>query len=248
MKRHTLIAGIVTLFLADAVLTGCGQSSPAPATSGSTKVAAPAPASAGQMITYLARSGSKMRIEGTANIIHPTWQIESPIIGGWMQVGPGFPLEPGQAVSPGKLEATNYVFIQVRSLKSVKEDGTHYDDRMDEVTWEHLKESQFKQILYRLTSLTLKEAPKSKDAPYVCEAKGDLTIASVTNNVTMVVNITPIEFKGEKRLKIEGSIPVKMTDYKVAPVDINLVLGHIKTGDEVKLVFTWILGQKKATP
>jgi polyisoprenoid-binding protein YceI len=170
-----------------------------------------------------------------------------------MEVGPGFPLDPGQAATPGKLVATNSVFIQVRSLKSVKEDGTHYDDRMDEVTWEHLKEAQFKQILYHLTSLTLKEAPKGKDAPYVCEAKGDLTISGVTNNVTMVVNIRPIVYTNaatgntEKRLEIKGSIPVKMTEFKVAPVDINLVLGHIKTGDEVKLVFTWILGQKKAS-
>jgi hypothetical protein len=60
-----------------------------------------------------------MRIEGTANIIHPTWQIESPIIGGMLEVGPGFPIEPGQAATPGKIEANGKVFISVRSLKSV---------------------------------------------------------------------------------------------------------------------------------
>ena len=38
-----------------------------------------------------------------------------------------------------------------------------------------------------------------------------------------------------------------MTDFKVAPVDINLVVGHIKTGDDVKLVFKWILWQKKGS-
>ena len=80
----------------------------------------------------------------------------------------------------------------------------------------------------------------------VFDAKGELTVAGVTNKITMVVNILPTTFKGEKRLEITGSIAVKMTDYKVAPVDINLVLGHIKTGDEVKLVFKWIVGQKKA--
>jgi hypothetical protein len=250
MKRHTFTAGIIALSLAGTVFSGCGQDSTGAATTNSAKAATPPPASEGEMTTYVARSGSKMRIEGTANIIHPTWQIESPIIGGWMQVGPGFPLDPDQAATPGKLAATNNVFIQVRSLKSVKEDGTHYDDRMDEVTWEHLKAEQYKQILYRLTSLTLKEAAKGKDGTNVCEAKGDLTIASVTSNVTMLVYIRPFVNTNatgttEKRLEIKGSIPVKMTDYKVAPVDINLVLGHIKTGDEVKLVFTWILGQKK---
>ena len=79
----------------------------------------------------------------------------------------------------------------------------------------------------------------------MCEAKGDLTISGVTNNVTMMVNILPTTYKSEKRLEITGSVKVKMTDFKVAPVDINLVLGHIKTGDEVTLVFKWIVGQKK---
>ena len=221
IKRHTLIAGTITLLLLATV---------------------PLPA-AGQTTIYNARTGSKMRIEGTANILHPTWQIESPIIGGMLEVGPGFPTQPGQAVTLGKVEAkaTN-VFIQVRSLKSVKEDGSHYDDRMDEVMCEHLKEAQYKQIVYRLTELTLKEAPKAKDAPYVFEAKGDLSVAGVTKNITMTVNILPL---ADKKLEITGSTVVKMTDFKVAPVDINLVLGHIKTGDEVKLIFKWIVGQRK---
>ena len=220
MKIRTLIAGNIALLLLATVSVRA----------------------AGPVTIYNARSGSKMRIEGTANIIHPTWQIESPIIGGMMEIGPGFPTEPGQAVTPGKVEAKADAFIQVRSLKSVKQDGSHYDDRMDEVTYEHLKEAQFKQIFFHLTELTLKEAPKTKDAPYVFDAKGDLTVAGVTNKITMVVNVLPL---ADKRLEITGSTAVKMTDFKVEPVDINLVLGHIKTGDEVKLVFKWLLGPKK---
>jgi polyisoprenoid-binding protein YceI len=225
MKRHTLIAGTISiLWLAAAALPA----------------AAP-------MTAYVARGGlgSKMRIEGTANMLHTTWQIESPLIAGMMEVGPGFPTEPGQAVTPGKVEATAKVTIPVRSLKSVKEDGSHYDDHMDEVTWEHLKEAQFKQITYRLTELTLKEAPKAKDAPYLFDATGDLTVAGVTNKITMAVNVLPLADPKEKRLEITGHTAVKMTDFKVPPVDINLVLGHIKTGDEVKLIFKWVVVQKK---
>jgi hypothetical protein len=202
---------------------------------------------ADQMITYNARSGSKMRIEGTANIIHPTWQIESPIIGGMLEVGPGFPIEPGQAATPGKIEANGTAFMTVRSFKSVESDGKPYSDRMDEVTYEHLKEAQFKKINYKLTQLTLKEVAKSKDAPYVFDSTGELTVAGATKTISMPVNILPVvDAKGEKRLEITGSVTVKMTDFKVDPVDINLVVGHIKTGDEVKLVFKWIVGQKKA--
>ena len=158
MKKRTLIAGAIALLsLATVSLTA-----------------------AEQMTTYVARPGSKMRIEGTANAIHTTWLIESPLIGGMIEVGPGFPTEPGQAVTPGKVEAKGNAFIRVSSLKSVESDGKPYSDKMDEITYEHLKEEQFKQINYKLTELTLKEAPKSKDAPYVFDAKGDLTVAGVT--------------------------------------------------------------------
>ena len=221
MKIRTLIAGSIALLL---LATASLQA-------------------ADQMTVYAARSGSKMRIEGTANIIHTSWAIESPFIAGMMEVGPNFPTEPGQAATPGKVDAKANVFIMVRSLKSVEADGSHYSDHMDEIMCEHLKEPQYKRILYRLDELTLKEAPKSQDAPYVCEAKGDLTIAGVTNKTTMTVNILPLP---DKKLQVTGNTAVKMTDYKVAPVDINLLVGHIKTGDDVKLVFTWMLAQRPA--
>ena len=201
---------------------------------------------ADQMIAYSAKPGSKMRIEGTANILHPTWQIESPIIGGMIEVGPGFPTEPGQAATPGKIEASGKVFISVRSLKSVESDGKPFSDRMDEVTYEHLKETQFRTINYKLTELTLKEVPKAKDAPYVFDSTGELSIAGVTKTIKMPVNILLVVDAKGKGLEITGNIAVKMTDYKVEPVDKNLVVGHIKTGDEVKLVFKWLLVQRKA--
>ena len=43
--------------------------------------------------------GSKMRIEGTSSV--HDWQVEGNLIGGRVEAGPQFPLEPGQAVSPG---------------------------------------------------------------------------------------------------------------------------------------------------
>ncbi|MCX6915104.1 MAG: YceI family protein, partial [Verrucomicrobia bacterium] len=163
-----------------------------------------------------------------------------------LEVGPGFPTEPGQAATPGKIEASGKAFISVRSLKSIEPDGKPYSDRMDEVTYEHLKEAEFKQISYKLTELTLKEAPKTKDAPYVFDSTGDLTIAGSTKTIKMPVNILPVADPKQNKLEITGNISIKMTDFKVAPVDINLVVGHITTGDDVKLVFKWVLWQKKA--
>ena len=219
MKIRTIITGnIALLLLATAALPAVGAS-----------------------VTYLARSGSKMRIEGTSNI--HDWQVESPFIGGMMEVGDGFPTEPGQAVTPGKVEAKADVFIQVRSLKSVEKDGKPYSDKMDEVMWEHMREPQNKRIVFRLTELTVKEAAKAKDAPYVCEAKGELAVAGTTNTITMPVNILPL---AENKLKVTGSVTIKMTDYKVEPPSPKIALGLIKTGDPVKLVFEWMLAQKKA--
>lgn len=196
---------------------------------------------AAQTTTLAARAGSKMRIEGTSNI--HDWQVESPFIGGMMEVGPNFPLEPGQAVTPGKVEAKADVFIQVRSLKSIEKDGKPYSDKMDEIMWEHMKEPENKRIVYHLTELTLKEAPKAKDAPYVFDAKGELGIAGVTNKLSMVVNVLPL---GENKLKITGTTSFKMTEYKVDPPAPKIALGLIKTGDDVKLIFEWMLAPRRA--
>jgi hypothetical protein len=181
-----------------------------------------------------------MRIEGTSNI--HDWQVESPFIGGMMEVSPNFPTEPGQAVTPGKVEAKADVFIQVRSLKSIEKDGKPYMDSMDNVMWEHMRETDNKRIIYRLSELTLKEAPKAKDAPYVFEAKGELAVAGVTNKITMVVNVLPL---GEKKLKITGTTNLKMTDFKIEPPSPKIAMGLIKTGDDVKLIFEWVVGQRK---
>lgn len=192
---------------------------------------------ADQMTKYYARSGSKVRLEGTSTI--HDWQVEGTLIGGYLEVGPNFPSEPGQAATPGKVEAHAEPFIMVRSLKSIEKDGKPYSDHMDEVMYEHLRESQNKKISFHLTELTLKEVPASKDAPYVFEAKGQVAVAGVTNDVTMPVNITPL---GNKKLKVSGKTSVKMTDFKVEPPN-PLGLG-IKTGDDVKISFDWMVAQR----
>lgn len=192
---------------------------------------------------FYARSGSKLRMEGTSNI--HDWQVESSLIGGYFEAGPNFPVEPGQAAAPGKYEAKAEPFVMVRSLKSIEKDGKPYSDRMDEVMYEHLKAQSDPRarITFRLTSLTLKEAAKSKEAPYVFDAKGDLVVAGVTNQVAFPVNILPL---GDKKLKISGSGAVKMSDFKIDPPAPKIALGMIKTGDEVKLIFEWVVGQRTA--
>jgi polyisoprenoid-binding protein YceI len=192
-------------------------------------------------IMLAARSGSKMRMEGTSNI--HDWQVESPLILGAIQVSDNFPTEPGQAVSPGKLEVKGEAYVKVSSMKSVKKDGTPYEDKMDEVMAEHLKAKENPKIMFHPTELTLKETAKSKDAPYLFEAKGDLVVAGFTNNISMPVNVLPLGDK-DKKIKISGTTTLKMTDYKVEPP--SPVFLPIHTGDEVKIIFDWMVAPKTA--
>ena len=200
----------------------------------------PPPAVGAGLTRFDAKSGPdmKVRIEGTSTV--HDWQVEGHLVGGSIEVGPGFPTEPGQAVTPGKFPVDVKVYIPVRSLKSVEKDGSHYSDKMDEVMYDKLKQSANPRILYHATELELKEAPKSKDLPYVFDSKGELTVAGVTNTISMPVNVLPM---ADKKLKLSGNITVKMSDFKVeAPV----LVGLLSTGDPVKLSFEWpVLEQKK---
>lgn len=200
-------------------------------------------AAGAESIKLGARSGSKMRIEGTSNI--HDWQTQASLIGGMLEVGPTFPLTPGQNVPAGKIECKGQAWVNVNSFRSVEKDGKPYSDRMDEVMYEHLKKETNPKIYYFIDELSLKEAPKTKDAPYVLESKGQLVVAGVTNAVTFPVNVTPLGDEG-KKVKIAGNTEVKMSDFKISPPSPNIPGGSlIKTGDTVKIIFEWFVGPSK---
>ena len=190
-----------------------------------------------------ARSGSKIRIEGTSNI--HDWQVESALIGGFVEAGPSFPVQPGQPVAPGKLDARVEVFIPVRSLASIEKDGRPYSTAMDDIMHEKLRMEQSPRILYHLTELSLKEAPKTPDAPCILDSKGELVVAGVTNSISMPVTLTRL---ADQKIKLSGAVSVKMTEFKIDPPAPKIALGLIKTGDEVKLSFDWVVARKKPAP
>src|SRR6266699_647571 len=184
---------------------------------------------ADQMTRFDPRSGSKMRIEGTS-LAHD-WRAQSPLILGFLEVGPGFPTEPGQTVTPGKVEVRGEAIVRVASLKSLKENGDPYDDTMDAKMYEMLGLPAYPLIVFRISELTLKGVPKSKDAPYVFDSKGDLAVAGVTNKLSMPVNIFLLP---DNKLKITGTTPLKMTDFKIEPATFIKV---VKTSPDVTIKF-----------
>jgi len=217
MKIRTYIAGNLVLLLAAICLQAA-----------ETKV-------------FTAKPGSKMRIDGTANMIHTHWAVQSPVIGGMVEVGPGFPTEPAQTVTPGKVEAKAECYVPARSLKSIKDDGKPYSDDMDDKMYGKLKVQDNPKIMYWLTELTLKEAAKDKDSPYVFDSKGEVVVTGITNAVAFPVNVLPMA--GDK-IKISGNTNLKMTDFKIEPPAPKIALGALKTGDEVKISFEWIVELK----
>ncbi len=188
---------------------------------------------------YRARpgTGSKVTIEGTANMIHTEWEVEGLIIGGNVEVGPNFPLDPATA-KPGKVDAKSTVYIPVRSLKSV-EDGKPYNTHMDDIMYEKLKMDEHKNIEFTLSSLTLKEV---KDGTFLFDGEGQLKIAGASKDISMPVEMTVPE---ANRLKFSAKTEVKMTDFGVEPPAPTILgIGTIKAGDEVKLTIEWVVGKR----
>ena len=194
-----------------------------------------------QTIRYRPSSGSQLRLEGTSNV--HDWRALSKLIVGYLEVGPGFPIKPGDEVKPGKIEARGEAVIETQWLLSKKENWKDpYDNKMDDNIFKGLKGDTLAgaKIVFHLTDLTLKEAPKSKDAPYLFDSKGDLVIAGVTNNISLSLSITFVPDTKTTKLKVSGSTPVKMSDYKVKPDTFLQKLGFT-VGDEVKVSFDWML-------
>ena len=172
-------------------------------------------------------TGSKARLDGTSTI--HDWTVESRLIAGYVEFESSF--NPDQP-APGKVNARCVVSIPARQLKS---DST----RMDTVMYEHIKQKDYPRIEYRLTEMTLKEAPKAPDAPFMFDTKGELAVAGVTNKVQMPVAMTRV---GKDKLKFTGSTSVKMTTFGIQPPTL---VGILSTGDDVKISFEWLAAKKE---
>ena len=179
------------------------------------------------MTKYEAKPGSKVTLDGTSSMHN--WTVESAIIGGSMELGFD-PVNPKPGKVPAKVTAT----IPVRSLKSK---GKLDPKRMEEVMQETMKMRVAPRIEYQLTELVLKEAPKTPADPLQFDSKGQLSMAGVTNEISMPIAMERLE--GNK-LKTKGAITLKMTSFGMKPPAPKLLLGMLSTGDDVKVSFEWV--------
>lgn len=115
--------------------------------------------------------------------------------------------------------------LEVLNLKS--------DDKaLNNNAYKALKTKQYKNIFYKLISA--KVMPE-KDSRYLVKTVGNLTIAGVTNDVTMDVYCV---VNKDATITCTGTDKLKMTDYHVKPP--SFMLGAMKTGDDITLDFTMV--------
>ena len=184
--------------------------------------------------------GNSVKIQGTSS--QHDWEMKGALIGGFIELGPEVKFDPSATTIPGlkgdKLPIKAHVFIPVRSVHS---EADHLPEVMESLMQKALKEDDFKRIDFNLTDLTFKP-PHASGAPFVFDAAGELAIAGTTNKVTFPITIQPME---SNKIKVSGTVPLKMTSFGVTPPAPSFGLGLMRCGDEVKIVFEWTLVERK---
>ncbi len=101
---------------------------------------------------------------------------------------------------------------------------------MDKNTYEALKADANPTIVFTL-STPIKSLQKSATKTTIT-VKGYLTIAGVTNSITMPVNVS---MPDNQTLHFEGAPFIKMSDYNITPP--TAMFGALKTGNQITLHF-----------
>ncbi|WP_179351989.1 YceI family protein [Winogradskyella vidalii] len=121
------------------------------------------------------------------------------------------------------------ITVEAESLKSGK-------SSMDKNTYDALDTDDHKTMDFNLTSV--KKVDKLSDQSFKVSASGKMTIAGVTK--TMSVDLT-LKIEGTKVL-LNGEKSFNMTDFGIDPP--KALLGTIKTGDAIKIVFKSVFETK----
>lgn len=116
------------------------------------------------------------------------------------------------------------ILMEVKSIKSTE------GSIMNNKTYKALKSDKYPEITFSLAD-PIANVPHGASA-YSVNAKGKLTIAGVTRQITMPVKIS---LDGDKKLIVDGSQEVKMTDYGVQPP--TAMFGMLKVGDAITIGF-----------
>lgn len=181
-------------------------------------------------VRYEARPESSLvRVEGTSTL--HGWTVEGRDIQGYLEIEEGFQTGPVADLPSLRLRGVQprvRIEIPVLSLNSHKEG-------MDEKMYEALKEKGHPKIVYRLMEAVLGDNPDLQKFPLQLDTRGELTVAGVSRPVEMRVSVARV---GERQLRITGETRLRMTDFGIKPP--RAMLGMVRTGDEIQIVFEWM--------
>jgi polyisoprenoid-binding protein YceI len=157
--------------------------------------------------SYKIVSSSHIKVSGTSNL-HD-----------WTMVAENFNCEGNFVLKGGALQDVSSLsfVLPVTNLKSK-------ESLMNTRTYKALKSETYPKITFKLTSATV--LPQSK----TIKATGNLTIAGVTNVVSLLSNYT---VNADESITCKGSEVINMTNYKIkAP---SFMLGALKVGEKVTI-------------
>jgi hypothetical protein len=109
---------------------------------------------------------------------------------------------------------------------------------MDRIVYQALKEGRNPRIYFRFDDLTLTRRPTTNDAAFLLEADNELVAAGVTNLSRVPLSVEPL---GNKQLRISGAMTLRMSDFGIKPPEGKGADFTIKTGDQVRVRFDWLL-------
>ena len=166
---------------------------------------------------------SKIWIEGTSNV--HDWKMEATQIDAQIELD-----SVGLAAAPARMIKGVKLTIPAKALKSEH-------DKMDENARKALKADKNPDIIYTLTKVT-EVLAESKEG-FTLKTAGTLNLAGVESAVTAEIVATRL---ADGTIKAIGTVPVKMTAFQVKPP--TAMLGAIRCGDEVKIKFDLVVGQR----
>jgi YceI-like domain len=170
---------------------------------------------------------STIKISGTSTL--HDWTMEGATINGGIEIAPEIASAPNDSnswKSAKPLEVS--VSIPVSTIKSDR-------DRMTNIMRDAMKAAKYPEIRYQLIEANPLEGRPDN---FTIKTRGKLTISGVTRDIDMNV----VAMRGaDNRYTLSGEAPIRMTDFGITPP--VTMLGALKTGDQVKVSFRWIVDQ-----
>jgi RNA polymerase sigma factor (sigma-70 family) len=192
---------------------------------------------------FFSRPGSRVRIEGTSNSNRRSWQAESVVMDGFLEIEP----DALEGQKEGRVQARAEVFVPVVSIKTIDKDGRPDSGKIDEAWYAALraKNNPEAKIAFYLSALTCREPVATNGAELTFEAKGDLVMVGISNAITLPVRILPLV---DGRLEISGAPSVRWVSEEVDPFAVVTDMGSFSPDPKVNVKFEWLVASTNTPP